>query len=77
MDNTDNKLLMHIQAVERLEEEKKAIQEDIKERYLLMKAEGYDCPTVKAIVRLRKLDDASRKEAEMLLETYKSNLGLD
>lgn len=76
-ETTDDRLRLHIEAVERLNAEKKAISEDISERYKLMKAEGYDCPTVRAIVRLRGMDEASRKEAEALLETYRCALGID
>lgn len=66
-----------IERVERLEEEKRTIAEDIKEVYSEMKGMGFDTKAVKQIVRLRRLDRAERQEAEAILDLYKSALGLD
>ncbi|SCW55780.1 Uncharacterized conserved protein, UPF0335 family [Sphingobium faniae] len=70
-------LRLLIERIERLEEEKRAIADDIKDIYLEAKANGYDVATMRAIIRLRKLERNSRMEAEALLETYKNALGLE
>ena len=70
-------LRLFIERIERLEEEKKGMQDDIKDVYLEAKAQGYDGKAMKACVRLRKMEKNARQEAEALLETYKAALGLD
>jgi len=70
-------LRLFIERIERLEEEKKGIGDDIKDVYLEAKANGYDVKTMRAIVRLRKMERNARMEAEALLETYKSALGIE
>jgi uncharacterized protein (UPF0335 family) len=72
-----DQLRLFIERIERLEEEKKGIGDDIKDVYLEAKATGYDVKTMRQIVRLRKLEKHVRLEAEALLETYKSALGLE
>lgn len=72
-----DELLQHIEAIETLEAEKAGIAESIKDRYALMKGEGYDTKTVRTLIKLRAMEAAARQEAEALLETYKSALGLD
>ncbi|CAH0355333.1 DUF2312 domain-containing protein [Sphingobium sp. CECT 9361] len=72
-----DQLRLLIERIERLEEEKKGIADDIKDTYGEAKSTGYDVKTVKAIVRLRKMENHVRQEAEALLETYKAALGLD
>lgn len=78
--STDNvsaeQLLNHIEAIERLEDEKAGIAEDIKDRYALAKAEGFDTKTMKKIVALRKMEKHARDEADALLETYRAALNL-
>ncbi len=69
-------LRLLIERIERLEEEKKAIADDVKDVYAEAKARGYDPKTMRAIVRLRKMENHVREEAEALLETYKAALGL-
>ncbi len=69
-------LRLFIERIERLEEEKKGMQDDIKDVYLEAKSTGYDRKTMKTIVRLRKMEKNDRDEAEALLETYKAALGL-
>lgn len=77
---TDNisaeQLRLLIERIERLEEEKKGIADDIKDVYAEAKATGFDVKTMRSIVRLRKMEKHHREEAEMLLETYKTALGL-
>ncbi len=65
-----------IERVERLEEEKKTISDDIKDVYLEMKGTGFDTKVVKAIVKLRKLDTAERQEIDAILDLYKNALGM-
>ncbi|HEY0116256.1 MAG TPA: DUF2312 domain-containing protein [Allosphingosinicella sp.] len=65
-----------IERIERLEEDKKGVSEDIRDVYGEAKARGYDGKTIRAIVRLRRMEKNARDEAEALLETYKAALGL-
>lgn len=72
-----DQLRLLIERVERLEEEKRGITDDIKDVYGEAKSTGFDVKTIKSIVRLRKMEKHHREEAEALLETYKQALGLD
>lgn len=65
-----------IERVERLEEEKKTIAQDISEIYSECKGTGFDVKAVKQLVRLRKQDQAERQEAEAILDLYKAALGM-
>ena len=69
-------LRLFIERIETLEEEKKGIADDIKDVYAEAKGTGFDTKTMKAIVRLRKMEANARAEAEALLDTYKTALGL-
>ena len=71
-----DELRLLIERIERLEEEKKAIADDVKDVYSEAKARGYDTKTMRAIVRLRKMETHDRQEAEALLDTYKAALGI-
>jgi len=71
-----DQLRLFIERIERLEEEVKGMQDDVKDVYLEAKSQGYDPKTMRAIVRLRKMEKNARDEAEALLETYKAALGL-
>lgn len=71
-----SKLLSYVERVEHLNEEVKALQTDIKEIYDEAKSNGYDVKALKAIIALRKLDDAEREEAETVLDVYKAALGM-
>ena len=70
------RLKSFIERIERLEEEKKAIADDVKDVYGEAKARGYDTKTMRAIVRLRRMESHARQEADALLETYRNALGL-
>ncbi len=70
-------LKLFIERIERLEEEKKGIADDIKDVYAEAKSNGYDVKTMRTIVRLRSMEANARQEAEALLETYKNALGID
>ncbi|GAO54825.1 MULTISPECIES: DUF2312 domain-containing protein [unclassified Novosphingobium] len=72
----DDRLRLLIERIERLEEEKKGIGDDIKDVYNEAKAVGYDAKIMRQIVRLRKMKPDDRREMEMVLETYKTALGL-
>lgn len=71
-----DQLRLIIERVERLEEEKKGISDDIADVYGEAKSTGFDVKTIKTIIRLRRMEKHHRDEAEMLLETYKQALGL-
>jgi uncharacterized protein (UPF0335 family) len=71
-----DELRLLIERIERLEEEKKAIGDDVKDVYGEAKARGYDTKTMRKIIGLRKMEKHVREEADMLLETYKAALGL-
>ncbi len=73
---TDDRLRLLIERIERLEEEKKGIADDIRDVYAEAKAVGYDVKIMRQVVRLRKMDVNDRREMEMVLETYKAALGL-
>ena len=75
-ETTDDRLRLLIERVERLEEEKKGIADDIKDVYLEAKAVGYDPKIMRQIVRLRKMTPDNRNEMEAQLDLYKCALGL-
>jgi uncharacterized protein (UPF0335 family) len=70
-------LRLFIERIERLEEEKKGIADDIKDVYGEAKANGYDAKAMRQIVALRKMTKDDRAEMEAILDTYKSALGMD
>jgi uncharacterized protein (UPF0335 family) len=65
-----------IERIERLEEEKKTISDDIRDVYAEAKGNGYDVKALRTIVRLRKQDANERAEQETILETYMQALGM-
>ena len=65
-----------VERVERLEEEKKAIADDIKEVYAEAKSNGFDTKTLRTVVRLRKQEAAERQEQEAMLDLYMHALGM-
>ncbi|MDG1287167.1 MAG: DUF2312 domain-containing protein [Rickettsiales bacterium] len=65
-----------IDRIERLEEEKKGIADDIKEIFAEAKGNGYDVKALRKIVSLRKMEVADRHEQEMILDTYMRALGM-
>lgn len=69
-------LRLLIERIERLEEEKKGISDDIKDVYGEAKSTGFDIKTMRTIIRLRRMEKHHRDEADMLLETYKTALGI-
>ncbi|PWC45741.1 MULTISPECIES: DUF2312 domain-containing protein [unclassified Azospirillum] len=71
-----DRLRSFIERIERLEEEKKGLQDDIKEVYAEAKGTGFDAKIMRQIVRLRKMDKADLQEQEAILELYKQALGM-
>ena len=69
-------LKQFIERIERLEEEKKAISDDIKEVFGEMKGRGYDVKVVRQVLRIRKTDRAERQEQEAILDLYLNALGI-
>ena len=65
-----------VERVERLEEERKAISDDIRDVYAEARTNGFDIKALRAIVRLRKQDADERREQETILETYMLALGM-
>ena len=65
-----------VERIERIEEEKQSIAEDIKEVYAEAKGCGFDTKAIRTIVRLRKKDQAERQEEEAILDLYLSALGM-
>ena len=70
-------LRLFIERIERLEEEKKGMSDDIRDVYNEAKSQGYDTKTMRSIIRLRRMEKHARDEAEALLDTYKAALGLE
>lgn len=72
----DDQLRLFIERIERLEEEKRGVADDIRDTYSEAKSQGYDPKIMRQIVRLRKMEPHDRQEMELILETYKAALGL-
>ena len=64
-----------IERIERLEEEKRALAEDIKDVYAEAKGNGFDVKVLRKVVRIRKQDRAKRLEEEAILDLYLSAIG--
>ena len=71
-----DQLRLFIERIERLEEEKKGISDDVRDVYAEAKANGYDPKIMRMIVRLRKMETHTRQEQDAVLETYRQALGL-
>ena len=71
-----DQLRAFIERIERMEEEKKAIADDIKEIYAEAKGNGFDTKILRTVVRLRKQDSSERAEQEALLDLYMAALGM-
>ena len=65
-----------IERIERLEEEKKTIADDIKEVFAEAKGTGFDTKAMRSIIRLRKKDQAERQEEDAILDLYMAALGM-
>lgn len=74
--SAQNHLRQFIEQIERLEEEKKAIAEDIKDKFAEAKAVGFDVKAMREILKLRKKSSDDRQEEEAVLTTYLHALGM-
>jgi uncharacterized protein (UPF0335 family) len=70
------RLKSFIERIERLEEEKKALAEDIKEVFSEAKGVGFDVKVMRQVIRIRKMDEDDRDEQEALLDTYMRAIGM-
>lgn len=73
---SDDRLKLLIERIERLNEEKKGIADDIKDVFAEAKAVGYDTKIMREIIRLRKMKPDDLREMETMLDTYKTALGM-
>ena len=71
-----DQLKAFVERVERLEEEKKALADDIREVYSEAKGTGFDTKVMRQVIRLRKMESADRQEQEAMLELYLGALGM-
>lgn len=69
-------LRLLIERIERLEEEKQGISDDIRDVYSEAKARGWDAKAMRQIIRLRKMEPHDRQEMESILDAYRAALGL-
>ena len=75
-DASDDRLRLLIERIERLEEEKKGIADDIRDVFAEAKAVGYDTKIMRQVIRLRKLTPDDRNEQSSILDTYLAALGM-
>ncbi len=73
--SAQGKLKSIVERIERLEEDKAAVANDLKEVYAEAKGEGFDTKILRKVVRLRKQDSAKRQEEEALIDLYISAIG--
>ena len=71
-----DQLRLFIERIERLEEEKKTIADDVRDVYSEAKSNGYCTKTMRKVIALRRMEAHDRQEADALIETYRSALGL-
>ena len=76
VDVTAERLKSFVERVERLEEEKKGIADDIKDVYAEAKGTGFDVKIIRQVIRLRKMEADDRREQEELLDVYMRALGM-
>ncbi len=74
--STQNQLRQLIEQIERLEEEKKGLSDDIKDKFLEAKAVGFDVKILRQVIRLRKQSQDDRDEQQAVLDTYLHALGM-
>ena len=74
---TDDQLRLFIERIERMEEEKKGVGDDIRDTYNEAKSQGYDTKIMRQVIRLRRMSKNDRMEMEAILETYKAALGIE
>jgi len=74
-DTNDDMLRLLIERIERQEEEKKTISDSIREIYSEAKSHGYDVKILRAVIRLRAMEENERQEYQAVLDTYMTALG--
>jgi uncharacterized protein (UPF0335 family) len=74
--SAQEQLRQYVEQIERLEEEKRQTGEDIKDKFLELKANGFDPKIVKEVLKLRKVSSIEREEHDMVLDTYLHALGM-
>lgn len=72
-----DQLRLFVERIERLEEEKKGIADDIRDVFAEAKANGYDTKIMREVLKLRKMETHVRQERDALIETYREALGID
>lgn len=77
MTSANDQLRLFVERIERLEEEKTSIADDIKCVFAEMKSQGYDVKITREVLRLRKLSKDDLAERNAILRTYGEELGLD
>jgi uncharacterized protein (UPF0335 family) len=70
-------LTQHVERIERLIEDRQAINDDIKDVKALAKADGFDARTIMEVIKIRKMDPHVRQERKALLDTYLAAFGID
>jgi uncharacterized protein (UPF0335 family) len=70
------RLRSFVERIERLEEEKRALADDVKDVFAEAKSAGYDVKVMRQVIKLRKMDSAKYEELEALLDIYKAALGM-
>lgn len=76
-DSSDDRLRLLVERIERLEDERKGIGDDIKDVYLEAKSAGYDVKALRRVVRIRKMKPDDRREADAILTAMCNALGID
>lgn len=71
------RLLSYVERVENVQEEIKGLQTDVKEIFQEAKSSGFDVDALRAVIKLRKMDEHEREAAEGILEVYKKALGME
>lgn len=74
---TGARLKSFIERIEKLNEEKQSISDDIKDVYSEAKGTGFDTSTIRKIIALRKMDNEKRREQDEMIELYKSAIGME
>lgn len=73
---SSEQLKAYVSRIENLEEQKKALAEDLKDVYSQAKGQGFDVPILKKVIAMRKLEDHKRNEGEAMVDLYASALGM-
>jgi uncharacterized protein (UPF0335 family) len=74
---SQKQLTQHVERIERLIEDRNAINDDIKDVKALAKMDGFDARTIMEVIRIRKMDPQTRQERRSLLDTYLAAFGID